>query len=678
MPVSFLRSSDSPGIGDFAAFRAYIELAARRGETIVQILPLVDSGPDHLWPYSSVSSFALNPVYICIQWLMDAFKSSLSKSAFSDIQPHLDVLIKSEKFELVDYSEVRVQKMAILRRVFQEVKPDVVADLVAFSGEFDWVPGYVMYCVIARLEGTFDWRAWPSDLAQAEKKTMQNIAEAYSEDLFFHIFCQWIAFNQVENVHAFAKELGVLIKGDIPILVDATSCDVWACPHYFLTEYGAGAPPDMFTTGGQEWGSPPLNVQNPQAIDYFISRFAFAQNYMDMVRVDHILGLFRLMIWNPRAGTIANEGFFYPQRLGATILSLTRQELRNIDIHPDRYIYQEGIVTDIPNLDNTAEKLIGIGFAKKIKDQDKVAWISDERLKDVFEIEPVDLNKYDSNLDVNEDYIHAVCCEAGWAEDEIKPVLRERRRLQNMLGCYLGKKDLFFFTFYGKETWQYLNLDSYQKEALDTLLAIKLVQKREMWRDHGTDILTKLAKQTSLVLCGEDLGLVDPYIPDVLKELGILGLSVIRWEPQFQPEAQRMLAVLTTSTHDTSTLRQWWEDSSTEPEIKAQFWEIFAGYTDKEVPPHLSDVDLQSILLKLYETSSLVAIIPFWEILEAFYKEPEKRINIPGMGGKVNWLSRMENPLDVYLTAKYEKINDRFRHAISKSGRLEPVSVGNV
>ena len=64
------------------------------------------------------------------------------------------------------------------------------------------------------------------------------------------------------RLHAYAKEKGVAIMGDIPIYVAADSADAWAGRELFETDAEgkprrvAGCPPDYFAADGQLWGNP--------------------------------------------------------------------------------------------------------------------------------------------------------------------------------------------------------------------------------------------------------------------------------------------------------------------------------------------------------------------------------------------------------------------------------------
>ena len=84
--------------------------------------------------------------------------------------------------------------------------------------------------------------------------------------------------------------------GDIPFLVSKNSADVWAYKNYFKLDLSSGAPPDMYFSNGQRWGMPPYNWTNIAADNYAYirHRLNYAQNFYNMFRIDHFVGLFRI------------------------------------------------------------------------------------------------------------------------------------------------------------------------------------------------------------------------------------------------------------------------------------------------------------------------------------------------------------------------------------------------
>jgi 4-alpha-glucanotransferase len=86
-----------------------------------------------------------------------------------------------------------------------------------------------------------------------------------------------------------------------------------------------------------------------------------------------------------------------------------------------------------------------------------------------------------------------------------------------------------------------------------------------IWEEHGRKILSVMLENTSMLACAEDLGTVPKCSYKVLKELGIPGMEVLRWNKDWQktydfkkPQEYRTLAVACLSTHDSSNIEAWW------------------------------------------------------------------------------------------------------------------------
>ena len=94
----------------------------------------------------------------------------------------------------------------------------------------------------------------------------------------------------------YAREHGVVLKGDIPIGISRNSVEAWIEPYYFNLDGQAGAPPDDFSVNGQKWEFPTYNwdVMERDGYKWWMKRFHKMSEYFDAYRIDHILGFFRI------------------------------------------------------------------------------------------------------------------------------------------------------------------------------------------------------------------------------------------------------------------------------------------------------------------------------------------------------------------------------------------------
>ena len=104
----------------------------------------------------------------------------------------------------------------------------------------------------------------------------------------------------------------VLIKGDIPILIGRDSADVWCHRDIFCIKNSAGAPPDMYSATGQNWGFPVYDWDKLEEQDYvwWRQRLITAERLYHLYRIDHIVGFYR--IWAIPHGKSGRDGHFIP------------------------------------------------------------------------------------------------------------------------------------------------------------------------------------------------------------------------------------------------------------------------------------------------------------------------------------------------------------------------------
>lgn len=206
----------------------------------------------------------------------------------------------------------------------------------------------------------------------------------------------------------------------------------------------------------------------------------------------------------------------------------------------------------------------------------------------------------------------------------------------------------------------YQNLEEPSRSRLHTLIERYWTGQETLWRDCGRRLLDAIAKSTDMLVCGEDLGVIPECVPQVLEELDILGLRVERWAGNgggfAAPKTFPRLTVNTTSTHDSSTLREWWEE---------QEWnrdEYFAllgvqGYR----PQFLTTEVCAAIIERNLNSNSVITVLPLQDLFALHYdlRTPDpaaERINLPGVQNDKNWTYRMKLQIESLLA--YDAYND--------------------
>lgn len=308
VPLFSVYSKNSFGVGDFSDLKLIVDWVLDTGNSILQLLPMNEMG-GVLCPYDSLSSFALEPAYIS---LLDI---PLPKD--KSFKRQIDSLRKNipAKEAYLNYS-VRDEKSRIMREIFLLVDGRD-PDFARFKEDNSyWLGDFALFKVLKEKHRGAPWFDWPLEFKDRNQEALDNFRKQYSQEIIFQEWLQWQLYKQFKGALDYAHSKKVFLKGDLPILVSRDSADVWAHPYFFKLEFAAGAPPDMYCAKGQRWGMPTYNWGNIKAdgYRYLKEKLKYAQNFYDILRVDHVVGLFR--IWSiPYADPLENQGlngFFDP------------------------------------------------------------------------------------------------------------------------------------------------------------------------------------------------------------------------------------------------------------------------------------------------------------------------------------------------------------------------------
>jgi 4-alpha-glucanotransferase len=228
IPIFSLRTAGSFGVGDFGDLKRMIDWIADTGQQVLQILPINDTTVDHTWkdsyPYSCISIFALHPQYIDLRQL-PALADAGKQKEFDELQKELNALPQ------IDYERVNNAKNEYLRLLFQQdgVRVMTTKDFKEFFAEEEhWLVPYAQYCALRDTYGTADFHKWRSHNLWNENERAvlsNNRTKAYKEVAYYY-YVQYIAAKQMKEVHHYAREKHIILKGDIPIGVNRMGCDV--------------------------------------------------------------------------------------------------------------------------------------------------------------------------------------------------------------------------------------------------------------------------------------------------------------------------------------------------------------------------------------------------------------------------------------------------------------------
>jgi 4-alpha-glucanotransferase len=493
VPVFSLHSDTSTGeFHDLPALGRWIK---RCGMNALQLLPVNETASES--PYDLLSSMALNPVYLHLQDLpgWESFQDRIGSFP-----------ARNREFE---YWQVREWKLEMARLIFEQQKAGIGDSMDSWIRENEWIHQWVQFKA-GTVTGTV--KEWPASAR-------------------FHLWLQYHLSAQLQAASQTLREMGILLKGDLPFLLNRRSPEVREYQDMYDMSLDVGAPPDTFSKTGQNWQFPAFAQDSEDRIvAWWCKRIDHARRYYQAIRIDHVLGLFRL--WTIPRGSSGDRGYFQPC----------------IELQPDQ-LQQHGLSSDtLPD------------FLIRLERTGREAGTG--------------------------------ACTPAW-------------EYQTLPG------------------WQ--NLSKKTRKSFNQMLEAETKTINNKWKERGRYIISRIMKHAAgLLICAEDLGAVPHWLPAVLEEHGMAGLIVERWSSGSQ---WPYLKLSTTSTHDTTTLRQHLAESGLDK--------------PRDVRKHLAE---------FMTNQTRYAILPLQDFLAVSkrYWNPNpstERINVPGTSCG-NWRWKLPASID--------------------------------
>lgn len=543
VPIFSLRTESSFGCGEFLDLKLLAKWAAKTGQRIIQTLPINDTSVRGTWrdsyPYSAISVYALHPMYLNVE-------------AIGELKNRKKYLTQKDKLNagrFVDYEAVNKYKWTYIKELYKTCAKETFAskDYADFYGRNRfWLDTYAVFCFLRDKYQTSDFSEWGRESVWSNRiieEYCSSTAPDYDK-VAIYFFVQYHLHKQLHEAVNYAHGLGVAIKGDIPIGVNPKSADVWEHPSLFDRSGSAGAPPDYFSKTGQIWGFPIYNWSEMEKDGYtwWRDRFQCMSRCFDAYRIDHILGFFRIFRV-PSDVEMGLLGQFDPA------LPLSAEEIRKWGItldesdfcrpHINGWMLDELFGKQSASVKKKYLKRIGddsYALKDNVSTQAKIAALFGE-------------SKSEEEKNIRTGLMYLVC-QVYFVED------CHRR------GFYHPRISL-------DQSLAFRIADDGLKNALRNLYEYFYYHRHEeFWKEQAVKKLELLTRCTNMMVCGEDLGMVPGCVPSVMRDLGILSLEIQRMPKEMYVEfgsLERMprMSVCTTSTHDMSTMRQWWRENRT-------------------------------------------------------------------------------------------------------------------
>ncbi len=315
------RSRGSWGIGDLADLARLGKWTRGLGAGVVMVNPLSAPTPVPLVepsPYYPSSRRFRNPLYLRLEDVPGFAALGADGARLANAGRALN-------------RDRRIDRDAVFR-LKMEALDKLYASFVDTSGGdagFDWyragqgdaLTDFATYCALAERHGK-DWRRWPPDVRRPDAAGTRAFRDANASRVQFHAWVQWLVDGQLATA---AKEIALV--GDLPIGIDVAGADAWCWQELMADGVSVGAPPDEFSATGQDWGLTPFVPHRLRAAGYrpFIETIRAMVTHMGGLRIDHVMGLFRLF-WIPRAGGQGAKGGAYVRTRADELLAIVALE----------------------------------------------------------------------------------------------------------------------------------------------------------------------------------------------------------------------------------------------------------------------------------------------------------------------------------------------------------------
>ncbi|MCL2764559.1 MAG: 4-alpha-glucanotransferase [Treponema sp.] len=629
IPVGALRTKNGIGAGEFSDLAEFALLCRKMKIKLIQILPVNDTGFESS-PYSSLTAFGLHPLYLSIDGL-DEY-SAAGSTVKNRIKKAKE---KFDGYKRFSHYEILKEKLEICREIYEANKNDIAKSaengaLSEWIGQNAWVKEYAVFRRLKEKNEQKSWKDWKEygEVSASDIEKLWN-DKTMREEHFFWVWLQQALDIQFTKASKAITDAGIILEGDLPILMNDDSCDVWAHPEIFIKGLSAGAPPDMYSPDGQNWGFPIYNWEEQEKDNFawWRKRLAVAQKYYQAYRIDHVLGFFR--IWasshNDYTSALGRYVPYMPvssgdlKRLGfdkSRIRWVSKPHIRTSEIWDTLKINWGGMYTEA-EIKAAADRI----FSKALmRINDEELWLFKKKITGEKDIDSLNLHPAARNFLFKK-----------W---------HDRLFLEY-------QKGRFFPVWHFRSSTAYNSFSQDEKNALEALLEKRRRKSERVWTQLGMKLLSVLTESSSMLPCAEDLGAVPDCVPRVLSKLRILGLRVVRWfrawdkegSPYIPFEEYPQLSVCTAAVHDSSTVREWWEKEADQ--------EQFSGFIGVPSLPKIYNPGTAKIILsKTASARSRFRVFQIQDLLHLsnnWYSEnpADERINVPGTCNDFNWTYRL-------------------------------------
>ncbi len=283
VPLYGLRTKTEGGIGDYTDLGRCASIMGGKGAGFVGINPVHAGFPldtPAFSPYAPSSRRHFNIIHI----------------ATPETDPEPDGT-------LIDYDSAIPEKLSALKAAyltFQDSADPTEFEIYCVEQGVS-LSLFALHQVLSEKYGPY-WPDWPEALRDSSGPAAEKAMTDLAPQIRFHKWLQWQAGLQLAEAQAAAKASGMAhgLYLDLAVATHPAGAETWTNPDQFPKDISLGAPPDAFSSDGQNWGIAPLDPHKMARDGFAIFTETLRQQmrHAGMIRIDHILG-FERAFWVP-------------------------------------------------------------------------------------------------------------------------------------------------------------------------------------------------------------------------------------------------------------------------------------------------------------------------------------------------------------------------------------------
>jgi 4-alpha-glucanotransferase len=355
-----VRSGESWGVGDLGDLSDLATWAAAAHDADFVLInplhaaePVVPMEPS---PYLPTTRRFVNPLYLRVEDVPELAR--LDHAAYRRVAALGAGARALSTVDRIDRDAAWTAKKEALKLVFDVgLTGRREQSFVEFCDrEGDGLTTYATWCALVEHYG-MPWTSWADELQDPSSAAVATFRERHAGEVDFHRWLQWLLEQQLASAQQDARAAGMPlgIVHDLAVGVHPLGADAWGLGDALARGVTVGAPPDQFNQLGQDWSQPPWRPDRLAELGYAPFRDMVRTVLRDSggIRVDHIIGLFRLW-WIPSGGTPAEGTYVHydheallgilvleAQRAGAVVIG---EDLGVVAPHVRDYMTERGLV----------------------------------------------------------------------------------------------------------------------------------------------------------------------------------------------------------------------------------------------------------------------------------------------------------------------------------------------